>query len=321
MTRFSFLLPLLWTALSIGGTGCGFINGTDASLDDSQSARWGDDDDDDSDSDELTLVSLGASTSFGVTFDPGLLGAPDDAVIADNAHIPRLVRVAARAYDVDREDVVALNLSVPGATSGQVRRDQLPAALEAIRNAEGRVVVTIEGGGNDLRQFQVESIDLCLDPSPASQQQCVQKLGATLFQINSNLAVIADEILRVAPRARLIFQTQYNSTYDVLPNGAPCASPELQQIADFAFEANQANGDPIQGLNTLIRQLAQSRGAGVADIAGYLYSSGHVTNPDFYGGDCTHLQGERPALPAFGLAADRSGIGYEALFRSYAAAF
>lgn len=264
----------------------------------------------------LTLVSLGASTSVGVTFDPGVLGLPGSAVIADNAVFPRIVR------DVERLAGITVNyrsFAKPGATSSEVLNQQLPRARRALQSSR-RVVVAVEAGGNDLRAFQVQNADVCLSSAPADQLACLNRLDRALADIRRNVDQIIRGIRSVNPRAFIVLQTQYSALYDTRPDGVDCAPASLIGLGDIALEGRTANGDPVQGLNPRLRAFTSRRGVRVADVAARLYGSGRFDDPSILGRDCTHLAGRRDAIPALGLAADTRGAGYNQLYQAYRAA-
>ncbi|MBW2736232.1 MAG: SGNH/GDSL hydrolase family protein [Deltaproteobacteria bacterium] len=267
---------------------------------------------------EVLLMSLGASTSAGYTFDPTLLGIEAPPVYANNHHIDPLAALVAGETG---SEVDVYNLAVPGSTTTDVLNEQLPSALEEIGRYRRGAVVTVEGGGNDLRAFQVAYIEYCLNPDPAAQYVCGTQLTATLTQVENNLRTIIAALQDAAPDATIILQTQYNSFYGVLPNGAPCVDPPLLAIADAALEGNpEDNGAPFLGLNPRIRTIAAEYGVKVADISGMLriMPGEQYKDPSYFSNDCTHLAGTRGSVAYLGMPADEVGAGYKLLLDTFA---
>ncbi|RMH39192.1 MAG: SGNH/GDSL hydrolase family protein, partial [Deltaproteobacteria bacterium] len=265
---------------------------------------------------ELLLVSLGASISFGYTLDPGLLGLPNEPILADNHHIPRLADLLEDVFGIEVDEY---NLSVPGATSGEIAADQLPDALEEIARYEHGAVITVEAGGNDLRAFQAQYLPYCTSTDPADLGVCFYQLNVTLTGVEDNLRTILGSLREVAPDAPILVQTQYNPLYGQLPDGTPCAPASLAAFADAVLEGDPAtNGAPVLGMNPRIRQIAAEYGAEVADVAGLLYTTGQYDNPIYYSSDCTHPAGTRDAVAYLGLPEDEVGAGFEAHFGAFA---
>ncbi len=267
---------------------------------------------------EALMVNLGASTTYGYTFDSSLLGLPFGYLLADNHHIPALAEYLKSYFGV--HEVVDYNLSYPGKTSAEVLDEQLPEALGLVPHCPQRdIVFTVEGGGNDLRHFQVANWAACTSADPMDQYTCIVNLTLTLDAIEDNLVAIVTSLQEAAPEAIVILQTQYNSLYGTLPNGAACADAGMLMLADMAFEGNPAYGHPVKGLNVRIRELAADLGVNVGDIAGYLYTApGDLyMNPAFFGGDCTHLSGTRDGIEAIGMPADTLGLGYQTLLATF----
>ena len=270
---------------------------------------------------DALMVSIGASTSFGYTFDSSLLGLPFGYYLAENHHLPLFAEYLKSYFGV--QDVINYNFSYPGKTSDEVLAEQVPQLLEVIpRNTLHKVVFTVEGGGNDLRHFQVANADICSSADPMDQYMCVVNLNETLDQVEDNLWHIITTLQDAVPEAIIIVQTQYNSLYDILPNGADCVDETMLGVADLALEGNPAYGHPVAGLNTRIRELAADLGVAVGDISGYLYTApGNLyQNPDFFGGDCTHLSGVWDGLTQYGIPGDDTGLGYQAILGSFIAA-
>lgn len=267
---------------------------------------------------DALMVNLGASTTYGYTFDSSLLGMPFGYYLAENHHIPLFAQFLKFYFGV--RDVIVHNLAIPGKTSAEVLSEQVPQALDILPPSRlHKVVFTVEGGGNDLRHFQVANWGYCTSPEPMDQYMCLVNLNAALDEIEDNIWAIVSTLQEAAPEAIIIIQTQYNSLYDVLPNGQPCADAGMLMLADLAFEGNPAYGHPVKGMNVRIREIAAELGVKVADIAGFLYTApGELyKNPDFFGGDCTHLAGRWDGIPAIGMPGDDIGLGYSALLGSF----
>jgi len=266
---------------------------------------------------DALMVSMGASTSEGYTFDSSLLGLPFGHFYAENHHIPLLAEYLKTFFGV--HDVILHNYAVAGKTSDEVLAEQLPQALAVIPNQNRDMVFTVEGGGNDLRHFLSSFMAECSSSDPMDQYVCLINLNATLDSIEGNLYEIVSQILAAAPEAEVIMQTQYNSFYGTLPNGQACADASTLMLADMALEGNPEYGHPLKGLNVRIREIAAELGVKVGDIAGYLYTSpGELyKNPAFFGGDCTHLSGVWDGIPAAGIPANELGLGYQAILGSF----
>ena len=267
---------------------------------------------------DALMVNLGASTTYGYTFDSSLLGLPFGYYLTKNHHIPLFAQFLKFYFGV--KDVIVHNFAIPGKTSAEVLSEQVPQALAVLLpNRLHKVVFTVEGGGNDLRHFQVANMAYCTSADPMDQYMCLVNLNAALDEIEDNLWAIVSTLQEAAPDAVIILQTQYNSLYDVLPNGQPCADAGMLMLADLAFEGNPAYGHPVKGMNVRIREIAAELGVKVGDIAGFLYTApGELyKNPDFFGGDCTHLAGRWDGIPAIGLPGDGIGLGYSALLASF----
>lgn len=267
---------------------------------------------------DALLVSIGASTTVGYTFDSSLLDLSLGSFLAENHHIPLFAQYLISYFGV--HDVIEYNFAVPGKTSEEVLNEQVPQVLKILpENRLHKVVFTIEGGGNDLRHFQVDYIEECTSSEPADQNTCLVNLNSVLDEIESNLWEITAQLKDASPDAIIILQTQFNSLYGVLPNGDACADDVLLQVADLAFEGNTDYGHPINGLNVRIREIAADLDVSVGDVAGYLYTApGNLyQNPAFFGGDCTHLAGTWDGIPTYGIAGDEYGMGYEAILGSF----
>lgn len=269
---------------------------------------------------DILIVTLGASISAGYTFDASLVGVEGvEPVYSQNHHIPRLEGLL--------EDVTGLraklkSYAVPGATSGEILADQVPRAIEVISaylasDNPPQVIITVEAGGNDLRDFQAEYVftGICSQPDPTP---CLQGLGATLQEMGNNVGTILGTLRGYFPDAKIVIQTQYNPLYGNNPLGEPCAPPEIIQLADVAFENNPALEGHLPyfpGMNPIIRDLAATFGADVADVGGYLYMQGNPAAA--FGADCTHPAGVQDGIPGL-LAPDAVGLGAEVHFAVFA---
>ncbi|HEY5702948.1 MAG TPA: SGNH/GDSL hydrolase family protein [Gammaproteobacteria bacterium] len=175
-------------------------------------------------------------------------------------------------------DMDLVNLCVLGATSREINIDQLPRAVVESINHD-LVIVTLGGGGNNLRRF-------ITSPQAATcargNLSCLTRLNALLNESEQNLR-LALQSLRSAAGEDSVLQvrTQYNALRGTSILGTPCADPNLIGLADLALEG----GVPFleEGLNDRIRRVAEDHNAGIADIFDAFFA-----NPDLIAGDCIH---------------------------------
>jgi len=159
-----------------------------------------------------------------------------------------------------------LNLATPGATTGgDVVVSQLPIAVAELeaRNGDKTTkndvkVVTLSAGGYDL----FAHILVCLD---GPTEDCVNTINEVRFW--SSLAI--DEALNqlgqaAGPETRIVLVTYSNAL-----THPDCELHSLAPIWDIALEGDASLG-VADGLNDVIRSLAASHGADVAEVSGFL---------------------------------------------------
>ena len=219
---------------------------------------------------KANYIALGDSLGVGV-------GSSD---FLTKGYVPLITDFDVVADTLDISDIFADNLSISGATSDSLITDQLPTALaELERNSDKNPnndveLVTVDIGGNDV--FALASPGPPPGPCffPAVPADCLIAAGATLADFSINFDFILDELRTAAgPDTTIIVMTYYNP----LPS---CVLAALAPLADIVLEG----GGPLPaGLNDLIRTIAATHDAKVADTFGKLGSK------DLVGGfDCLH---------------------------------
>jgi lysophospholipase L1-like esterase len=151
------------------------------------------------------------------------------------------------------------NYSVFGATMGEIRRDQLAAALSDIASYNS-VVLSIGGGGNDLSNF-------IRSPQGVTCRmvsiQCFARLNALL----NNVEVLLDQMVRrlraaTGPNDVILLRTEFNP---FLKQG--CDNPPgISQLANLALEGSNIVPFLTSGLNDRIRDVAARYDAKVIEI-------------------------------------------------------
>lgn len=231
-------------------------------------------------------LALGDSLAVGI-------GASDPA---NTGYVPLFHSYLGDAIDPGRANPVPLssvpdafnrkflhltNLGVGGegapaggeTTASMIAGGQLDAALAELSARNGNAtpvddvrVVTLDIGGNDM--FAV--VPACMGgPTP----ECTQAIGMAFATISANLDFILSELRAAAgPDTTIIVMTYYNPLVN-----AGCPLSPHASLGDALLEGNPALGLP-NGLNDLIRAIAASHGAGVADVFGLLGSAD--VNPD-----------------------------------------
>jgi lysophospholipase L1-like esterase len=215
--------------------------------------------------DEVLPEYLALGDSLGVGF-----GASDPAT---KGYVP-LFRDFLESTDGLNRNLFLNNLSIGGATSGSLISDQLATAVAELedRNGDNRSnndveVITVDIGGNDVFAL----IPVC---SSGFTPACVTAVTVTFATFSGNFDFILDELRTAAgPDTTIIVMTYYNP----LPS---CFLAFLAPLADIVLEG----GGPLPaGLNDLIRAIASTHDAEVANTFGKLGSS------DLVGGfDCLH---------------------------------
>ncbi len=158
-------------------------------------------------------------------------------------------------------------------TDSMIAGGQLDAALAELsaRNGNARPVddvrvVTLDIGGNDM--FAV--VPDCMG---GPTEECTDAIGTALATISANFDFILSELRAAAgPDTTVIVMTYYNPLVN-----AGCQLSPHASLGDALLEGDPALGLP-GGLNDLIRTIAASHGAGVADVFGLLESAD--VNPD-----------------------------------------
>ena len=200
-------------------------------------------------------LALGDSLGYG-------FGASDPA---NKGYVPLFREFLESEGGLDT-DLFLNNLSIPGATSSSLITQQLPTAVAELEDRNGDKkgnndvkVVTVDIGGNDvLRLLQSSS---CV---PVATDACFVLAGTILTTFAGNFDFILDELRTAAgPDTTMIVMTYYNS----LVAAPPCPLNFLAPLGDVILE-----GEPgvSVGLNDLIRLIAVSHDAQVADTYGRL---------------------------------------------------
>lgn len=197
-------------------------------------------------------------------------GASDPAT---KGYVP-LFRDFLESKDGLKKKLVLNNLSVGGATSATLISAQLPSAVAELeaRNQDKRPnndvkVITVDIGGNDVFAL----IPVC---SGGFTPACITAVTNTLGTFSTNFDSILGDLRSAAgPDTTIIVMTFDNP----LPS---CFLASLAPVADIVLEG----GGPLPaGLNDLIRAIAATHDAEVADMFGKLGAG------DWVGGlDCLH---------------------------------
>src|SRR4029450_10868249 len=118
-----------------------------------------------------------------------------------------------------------------GATMGDIRRDQLAAALSDIASYNF-IVLSLGGGGNDLLNF-------IFSPQAVTCRmaniQCLARLNALL----NNVEVLLDQMVRrlraAGPNDVILLRTEFNP---LLKQGCDSIPPGRTQLANLALEGS-----------------------------------------------------------------------------------
>lgn len=165
---------------------------------------------------------MGSSFAAG----PGIGTIAADTVPRCNQSADNYPRQVARALKLK-----LIDKSCVGATTGDVLKGGqfgLPAQLDALTPDTRLVTITI--GGNDIR-FSVDMAVRagCLrgqsqtPPAPCPAPPAGFDLEQAFVTTETNMDMIAAEVRRRSPQARLIFVDYV----EILPKGAPCAALSL----------------------------------------------------------------------------------------------
>ena len=208
-----------------------------------------------------THLALGDSVAAGVG-----AGQPET-----QGYVPVLAGLLAGRTGCATADACRLavrNLAVPGATTGTVLQQQVPAARELLAGGDVRLV-TVTVGGNDVFVPVVRACARSVE-DPA----CPQAVTAALRQADAGLDALLGRLTDAAGPGTPVAVSTY---YDPLP---ACRLASLAPLAEEVLEGT--GGQP--GLNDLIRARAEEHGAVSVETAGRLEAP-----DDFVGGlDCLH---------------------------------
>ena len=193
---------------------------------------------------------------------------------ATKGYVP-LFRDFLESKDGLKKKLVLNNLSVGGATSATLISAQLPSALAELeaRNQDKRPnndvkVITVDIGGNDVFAL----IPVC---SGGFTPACITAVTNTLGTFSTNFDSILGDLRSAAgPDTTIIVMTFDNP----LPT---CFLPQLALLAPVADIVLEGGGPLPAGLNDLIRAIAATHDAEVADMFGKLGAL------DWFG-DCLH---------------------------------
>ena len=161
------------------------------------------------------------------------------------------------------------NLAVPGATTETLLRDQLPTALEVLRQGGDVSTVTVTIGGNDVF---VPILRACASSPQAPA--CTEAVRAAIGGVDRGVDRLLAELTAAAGTGTTVAVMTY---YDPLAAGrlAP-----LQPLAELVLDGTGAEA----GLNDVLRARSAEHGAVVVE------TGTRLTAPqDFVGGlDCLH---------------------------------
>jgi len=188
-------------------------------------------------------------------------------------------------------DLFLNNLSIPGATSASLISQQLPTALAELeaRNGDKRPnddveVVTVDIGGNDLLAL----LAVC---AGGITPQCQAAIGSTFATFSVNFNYTLDQLRTAAgPDTTIIVMTYFN------PLVGPGCPAGLVPLGEAVLEGNPAIGLPL-GANDLIRSIAATHDAGVADLVpGGVFPA--LLGPSNILPDCVHANDSGYAIIA-----------------------
>ncbi len=161
------------------------------------------------------------------------------------------------------------NLAVPGATTETLLRDQLPTALQVLRQDGGVSTVTVTVGGNDVF---VPILRACASSPQAPT--CTAAVRAAIGEVDRGVDRLLTELSGAAGTGTTVAVMTY---YDPL---AACRLAPLQPLAAQVLEGTGTE----DGLNDVLRARTAEHGAVVVE------TEPRLTSPqDFVGGlDCLH---------------------------------
>ncbi|MEE9277837.1 MAG: SGNH/GDSL hydrolase family protein, partial [Dehalococcoidia bacterium] len=213
----------------------------------------------------LQYLALGDSLAVGV-------GASDPAT---TAYVPRFHDYLSSSDALSGLGLI--NLSVSGETSSSmISEGQLEAALATLRQHNANAssdddirVVTLTIGGNDVFAL----VPTC---SGGLSPECAAAVGSTFETFSGNFNSILGELRGAGGAAVAIIVMTYPNT--LINSG--CQLNSLASVGEVVLEGDEGLGLPA-GLNDLIRSVAQSNGALVAEVWGRL-------SPSDLQADCLH---------------------------------
>jgi lysophospholipase L1-like esterase len=208
-------------------------------------------------------VALGDSIEFGL-----------GAVTPTQGYVPLFRTFLSTVF---QQPVELHNFGVRFATTRDIWRDQLPAAVAAIQG-HAPVVVTWGGGGNDIAE-------VVTGPQAAAcrqNQSCLGRLNGLLNGVEQTIDRTIGELRQaVGPSGHILMRTQYNALLR-----AGCQTPAVALIGTITLEG--APGTVLdRGLNTRIRSIAQKYDAQVID----LFLPFAISPNTLVASDCIHPSG------------------------------
>jgi hypothetical protein len=176
----------------------------------------------------------------------------------------------------------------PGVTTGALVEEQLPAAVELLRNrntdASSRndvEIVSVTVGGNDVFGPVIAA---CVTGGTPTSPGCAAAVAGVLQGVAVNYDRILGELRAAAGPDTVLLTTTYDNPIGSCFLGAPpysAAALGAQVLEQFPVAAA---GTSTRGLNGVIRAVSTRHGAVVADVYERLASPA-----DFVGGsDCLH---------------------------------
>jgi lysophospholipase L1-like esterase len=211
-----------------------------------------------------TYLALGDSVAAGT-------GAQDPA---SEGYVPVLAGLLSDRFGCDDVEAAGCpvrvrNLAVPGATTATLLRDQLPPALDVLREGGDVRVVTVTIGGNDVF---VPILRACAQSPQAPS--CAEAVRTAIGAVDQGVDRLLAELTAAAGPGTTVAVMTY---YDPL---AACRLAPLQPLAEQVLEGTAAE----DGLNDVLRARAAEHGAVVVE------TRDRLTAPqDFVGGlDCLH---------------------------------
>jgi lysophospholipase L1-like esterase len=160
------------------------------------------------------------------------------------------------------------NLSVGGATTTTLLRNQLPAALEVLSEQEVRLV-TVTIGGNDVFEPIVRA---CV--AGPQRPACQAAVEDALRRVEEGVDRLLSELARAAGSTAVVALMAYYN---------PVPSCQLAPLADLAAQVLEGT-DQQRGLNDVLRERAERNGAVVVETAEALQDAGQFVG----GSDCLH---------------------------------